>query len=77
MESDGVVPMKIDLTDADANPHGSAKLQELEAVAIPLLAIFGPGVGYAADDAVKWDNYTIDMVRDAVGEANGEPVSSR
>lgn len=72
LESDGVVPMKVDLTDANANPNGSAKLQELQAVAIPLLAVFGPGLGYEAGDAVKWDNYTVDMVREAVSEAGGQ-----
>jgi thiol:disulfide interchange protein DsbD len=63
----GVSPMRIDLTGD--NPLGKAKLVELEWVGIPLLAIYGPGIGY--DDPIKYDSYTVGMVRDAVERAGG------
>jgi thiol:disulfide interchange protein len=58
----GVVPMRIDLTGD--NPAGKAKLAELDWVGIPLLAIYGPETGYT--DPIKYDSYTVGMVRDAV-----------
>jgi len=64
----GVVPMRVDLTSD--NPAGSAKLQELEWVGIPLLAVYGPGLGYGAPR--KFDSYTVQMVVRAVAEAKRE-----
>jgi thiol:disulfide interchange protein len=61
----GVIPMRIDLTGD--NPTGKAKLAELEWVGIPLLAIYGPGTGYASP--IKFDSYTVRMVLDAVQRA--------
>lgn len=43
LHSPGVVPMRVDLTTA--NPSGRAKLAQLNWVGIPLLAVFGLGVG--------------------------------
>lgn len=63
--SPGVVPMRVDLT-AD-NPVGKAKLAELNWVGIPLLAVYGPGIGYDAPQ--KFDSYTPSMVKDAVARA--------
>jgi thiol:disulfide interchange protein len=61
----GVLPMRIDLTGD--NPPGKAKLAELEWVGIPLLAIYGPGTGYASP--IKFDSYTVRMVLEAVQRA--------
>ena len=63
----GVTPMRIDLTGD--NPPGKAKLTELEWVGIPLLAIYGPEIGY--DDPIKYDSYTVRMVLAAVQRAGG------
>ncbi|MFC1639401.1 cytochrome c biogenesis protein CcdA [Gemmatimonadota bacterium] len=63
----GVIPMRIDLTGD--NPPGKAKLSELEWVGIPLLAIYGPGTGYA--NPIKFDSYTARMVLDAVQRVRG------
>jgi len=61
----GVNPMRIDLTGD--NPAGKAKLAELEWVGIPLLAIYGPGIGY--EEPIKYDSYTPGMVQSAVERA--------
>ncbi len=61
----GVVPMKVDLT-AD-NQAGNDKLRELNWVGIPLLAVFGPGLG----EPIKLDTYTVQVVKDAVARARG------
>jgi thiol:disulfide interchange protein DsbD len=63
----GVTPMRIDLTGD--NPAGKAKLTELEWVGIPLLAIYGPEIGY--DEPIKYDSYTAGMVLEAVSRAGG------
>jgi len=70
-----VVPMKVDLTGD--NPDGKAKLKELEWVGIPLLAIFGPGVGYDATAALKYDTYTVQTVESAVRQAGGASALAR
>ncbi len=67
LQSPGVVPMRVDLTSD--NPAGSAKLQELEWVGIPLLAVYGPKLGYGSPR--KFDSYTVQMVVRAVEEARG------
>ena len=67
LNGSGVVPMRIDLTGD--NPPGKAKLAELEWVGIPLLAIYGPNMGY--DNPIKYDSYTVRMVRDAVDRVRG------
>ncbi len=63
----GVTPMRIDLTGD--NPPGKEKLSELEWVGIPLLAVYGPDAGY--DNPIKYDSYTVGMVRDAVRRVGG------
>lgn len=68
LHSPGVVPMRVDLTTT--NPDGQAKLKALGWVGIPLLAVFGPGVGYA--EPLRYDSYTPDMVVRAVSRATGE-----
>jgi thiol:disulfide interchange protein len=65
LASPGVVPIRVDLTSD--NPAGSAKLQELEWVGIPLLAVYGPATGYGSPQ--QFDSYTVQMVRDAVAAA--------
>ena len=67
LNAPGVTPMRVDLTGD--NPPGKEKLAELEWVGIPLLAIYGPETGY--DDPIKYDSYTIGMVRDAVARVSG------
>jgi len=67
----GVVPMRVDLTGD--NPAGKEKLRELEWVGIPLLAVYGPGIGY--NDPLKFDTYTPSVVEEAVAEARGGPVA--
>lgn len=75
LERDQVVPMRVDLTGD--NPDGKAKLKELQWVGIPLLAIFGPGVGYDAGAALKYDTYTQQIVQDAVTKAAGSAAMAR
>jgi thiol:disulfide interchange protein DsbD len=65
LESPGVVPMRVDLTTE--NLAGQAKLKELGWVGIPLLAVFGPGVGYEAP--IRYDSYTARLIEDAVARA--------
>ncbi len=65
LHSPGVVPMRVDLTTA--NPDGRAKLAQLKWVGIPLLAVFGPGVGYTTP--IRYDSYTPQMVEAAVRRA--------
>ncbi len=65
LNSEGVEPMKIDLTAN--NPDGAAMLKQLDWVGIPLLAVFGPGL----DEPLKYDAYTPSMVREAVERARG------
>ncbi len=65
LESPGVVPIRVDLTTS--NPPGQAKLKELGWGGIPLLAIFGPGVGYR--DPIRYDSYTAGMVEAAISRA--------
>jgi thiol:disulfide interchange protein DsbD len=72
LNSDDVVAMRVDLTGD--NPEGKAKLKELDWIGIPLLAIFGPGVGY--EDPLKFDTYTIGVVTEAIETAQGEGKSA-
>ena len=65
LRSPGVVPMRVDLTTE--NPDGQAELKELGWVGIPLLAVFGPGVGYT--EPIRYDSYTPEMVSAAVSRA--------
>ncbi|MFN0010602.1 MAG: cytochrome c biogenesis protein CcdA [Phycisphaerales bacterium] len=67
LASDGVVPVKVDLT-ADNEP-GNALLRELQWVGIPLLAIYGPGLS----EPIKLDTYTVQVVKDAVEKARAKP----
>jgi thiol:disulfide interchange protein len=60
-----VVPMKVDLTGN--NLPGKQKLKELNWVGIPLLAIFGP----KAEEPIKYDAYTPEMVKEAISRAGG------
>jgi len=73
LERDGVVPMRVDLTDD--NPEGRAKLRELGWVGIPLLAVFGPRTGY--ETPIEYDSYTVPMVTEAVAEAGGRLATDR
>jgi thiol:disulfide interchange protein len=59
----GVVPMKVDLTGN--NSAGQEKLDSLQWLGIPLLAIFGPGLS----EPLKYDTYTPDVVIKAVEQA--------
>lgn len=68
-----VKPMKVDITGN--NIDGKAKLKELNWVGIPLLAVFGPGVGY--DTPVLMDSYTPQMVEDAIEKARGGGLAQR
>lgn len=66
LNSDQVVAMKIDLTGD--NTAGKAKLKEVGRVAIPLLAVFGPGL----DQPFLSDAYTPQQVIDAISTARGD-----
>jgi thiol:disulfide interchange protein len=68
-----VKAMKVDITGN--NVEGKAKLAELQWVGIPLLAVFGPGVGY--DTPVKMDSYTPEMVLAAIEKARGNGLAQR
>ncbi len=72
LQQPGVVAMRIDLTSD--NPDGQAKLQELQWVGIPLLAIIGPATGY--EEPIRYDSYTTGMVEEAVARAGGNPPAS-
>ncbi len=63
LNSRGVTALKIDLTSD--NPDGQAKLESLNWVGIPLLAIYGPGL----NEPLKYDNYTPEVVIKAVEKA--------
>ncbi len=63
LNSKGVTALKIDLTTD--NPDGQAKLESLNWVGIPLLAIYGPGL----EEPLKYDNYTPDVVIKAIERA--------
>lgn len=71
LHSDGVMPMKVDLTAN--NPAGKAKLKELNWVGIPLLATFGPGLA----EPIKYDSYTPSMVEEAVAKARAKASPRR
>ncbi len=63
LNSEGVTPIKVDLTSDNA--AGQAKLDSLDWVGIPLLAVYGPGL----ETPIKLDTYTIDSVLDAINKA--------
>ncbi len=63
LQSQGVTPMKVDLTGR--NEPGQAKLKSLNWVGIPLLAIFGPGL----DEPLRYDTYTPSTVKNAIERA--------
>lgn len=65
-KSGRAIPMRVDLTGN--NKTGAAKLQELNWVGIPLLAIYGP----AQPEPLKYDTYTIQTVLDAVAKVKGD-----
>lgn len=67
LSASDVVPMRVDLTGN--NLLGKQKLKELDWVGIPLLAIFGPGV----EQPIKYDAYTVDMIKEAIARAAGRP----
>ena len=66
LRSDGVVPMKVDLTGN--NEAGNAKLGEVDSLTIPLLVVFDRH----GNIVFKSDAYTEDQVADAVKEALGK-----
>lgn len=66
LNSEGVTAMKIDLTGD--NPVGQAKLESLNWVGIPLLAIYGPGL----PEPLLYDSYTPETVLSAIERARGK-----
>jgi thiol:disulfide interchange protein DsbD len=64
LNSDGIVAMKVDLTGN--NTPGREKLNQLNWVSIPLLAVSGP----SQPDPIKLDWYTVDDVKKAISTAN-------
>ena len=69
--SEGVVPMKADLTSTSA--PGWDTLRELGRTGIPTLAIFGPGL----DEPWIANAYTSDSVSAAIAGARGTPIARR
>jgi thiol:disulfide interchange protein len=72
----GVTPIKVDITGD--NPQGRAKLKDLGRVAIPLLAVYGPGL----EAPFLSDSYTREQVLTAIrmargGEPQPPPVTLR
>lgn len=65
LNSDSVVPLKVDLTGT--NPDGQALLKHYRQVAIPTLAIEGPGL----DAPIVLNAYTPAQVIDAINRARG------
>lgn len=71
LNSEGVTPMKVDLTGK--NIAGQEKLKSLNWVGIPLLAVYGPGL----PEPLKFDSYTPETVKDAVTRARGRQTAGR
>ncbi len=63
LNSEGVIPMRVDLSGN--NVAGNAKLKELNRVSIPLLAVSGP----TRTDPILMDFYTIDNVKKAIQDS--------
>lgn len=70
IRASGAIPMKVDLTGNNAD--GRAKLNEMGRVAIPLLAIFGPGL----EQPFLSDSYLPEQVREAVAQAAGRATAA-
>lgn len=68
LTSDGVVPMKVDLTPSD-NADAAAMLEKMNRVTIPLLVVLDPD----GNEVFKSDAYTPQQVIDAINAAKGEP----
>jgi thiol:disulfide interchange protein len=64
LNSEGIIPMRVDLTGN--NVAGNAKLKELNRVSIPLLAVSGP----TRPDPILMDWYTIDNVKKAIQDSS-------
>lgn len=73
LNSDSVVPLKVDLTGD--NPDGQALLKFYGQVAIPTLAIEGPGT--AATGPIVFNAYTPAQVIDAIEKARGSTTAQR
>jgi thiol:disulfide interchange protein DsbD len=65
-----IVPIKADI---QVNTEAQHKQTEIQWVSIPLLAVFGPGVGY--DEPIKLDWYTPEQVLWAIDAARGKGVA--
>lgn len=63
MNSDNVVPMKVDITGN--NPEGKQMLTDVKSLTIPLLVIFDSN----GDQVFRSDAYTIDNVVQAISKA--------
>jgi len=66
-----IVPMRVDMTND--NEMGKAKLSELNWYGIPLLAVYGPKIGYT--EPIMYDTYTPKMVLEAVRSAGALEVA--
>ncbi len=66
LDAPDVVPIKVDLTGD--NVDGRELLSAMGAVGIPYLVVMGPGTDYA-EGRLAFDSYTVDVVREAVGQA--------
>jgi thiol:disulfide interchange protein DsbD len=69
--SDGVAPIKVDLTGN--NVDGNAMLRDVDRLTIPLLVVFSPD----GREIFKGDYYTSDQVVQAVADAAGPQVAAR
>lgn len=65
LNSDSVIPMKVDITAG--YPEGVAFMKELKWANVPLLAIFGPAI----EEPIKYDSYTTGVVLGAIDRASG------
>lgn len=79
LNSDGVAPIKVDITGN--NPLGNAMLKKADRVAIPLLVVYAPpGDGKTGSEPIevfKSDFYTVQQVLDAVAKAQGKATNTR
>ena len=71
LNSEGIVPIKVDLTGN--NKAGNAMLQDVDRITIPLLVVFRPD----GTESFKQAFYTIEQVLDAVAEAQSETVAMK
>ncbi|MBC7834482.1 MAG: thioredoxin family protein [Phycisphaerales bacterium] len=70
-DTEQVVTIKVDLSGN--NVDGKKYLAQVGRVGIPLLVVMGPGLA----EPIMYDNYTRDMVKDAIAKAAGPRTAAK